>query len=148
MKFCHVGAHIFSTCAKAQYMAIIVDQYGHIDSTGYNGTPKGMMHCTDGGCPRFKNNVPPGTPYDHGEGFCLAAHAEQNCLMNSTNNYQGTMYVNGIPCIGCLKLIANSGLKRLCYMSENLERLNSESASLLLDQIKLTIIQIPVEKII
>lgn len=123
MKWCIEGARIFSTCAKRQYMALIVDEFGMIESTGYNGVPSGMLHCDQGGCPRFKNNVPSSTPYDYGEGLCLSNHAEQNCLFHSDSvrRRNGTMYVNGIPCFGCSKAIANSGIKTLVYLNEERE---------------------------
>ena len=109
-----------------QYMAIIVNSAGTIDSTGYNGVPTGFQHCADGGCPRFLNNVPSGTPYDHGEGLCYAIHAEINCLIHSNASLrrEGTMYVNGMPCFGCAKTIANSGLARLVYLGEDFDRVD------------------------
>lgn len=127
LRFCVEGARIFSTCAKMQYMAIIVNSHGTVDSTGYNGAPSGFTHCKDGGCPRYINNVPSGTPYDHGEGLCYAIHAEINCLIHSDASLRqgGTMYINGVPCFGCAKTIANSGLARLVYLGEAFDRVDA-----------------------
>lgn len=124
MRFCVEGAKIFSTCAKQQYMAILVDPYGVIDSTGYNGSPTGFPHCVDGGCPRQRNGVPSGTPYDHGDGLCYAIHAEMNCLIHSdlSKRKGGTLYVNGVPCFGCAKVLVNSGLGRVIYLEEDFNR--------------------------
>lgn len=119
MRWCISGASIFSTCAKRQYMAIIVDVNGKVESTGYNGSPSGFEHCASG-CPRFVNNVPSGTDYDSGPGLCYAIHSEINCLLHSDVNDRryGTMYVNGVPCFGCAKTIVNSGLDRLVFLEE------------------------------
>lgn len=114
------GAQIFSTCGKRQYMAIIVDEHGHVLATGYNGGPRGFEHCKDGGCPRFQQGSAPGSSYDN----CIAIHAEQNALLHSdyTSRFSGargaTMYVNGPPCYTCAKLIANGGISRLVYIPD------------------------------
>lgn len=115
LKFCESGAQIFSTCAKAQFMCIIVDEHGRVAGMGYNGVPSGMKHCKDGGCPRFVNNVPAGTPYDFGPGLCYSGHAEQNALAHGdgTRYNTATLYVNGQPCLTCAKQIACSGIKRI-----------------------------------
>lgn len=124
LRFCAEGAKIFSTCAKMQYMAIIVNANGVIDATGYNGAPAGFEHCIDGGCPRYVNQVPSGTAYDSGPGLCYAIHAEINCLIHSdaSKRQGGTLYVNGVPCFGCAKTVANSGVSRLVYLGEAFER--------------------------
>jgi dCMP deaminase len=77
-----------------------------------------MKHCDEGGCPRVVNAVPSGTPYDYGPGLCVAIHAEANALLHSdfTGRAGGTLYVNGPPCFGCAKLIANSGVERCVYL--------------------------------
>lgn len=144
MRFCQAGAEIFSTCSKKQYMAIIVDESGSIDSTGYNGPPSGFTHCIDGGCPRAINNVPSGTPYDEGEGLCYAIHAEINCLIHSNVALRrgGTMYVNGMPCFGCAKTVINSGLRRLCFLEED-NRTDYETVMELLKGSDLFLVSIP-----
>ena len=141
LRFTVEGASIFSTCSKMQYMAIIVNSAGIIDSTGYNGVPSGFKHCNEGGCPRFLNDVPSGTPYDSGPGLCYAIHAEINCLIHSdvSNRQGGTLYVNGGPCFGCSKTIANSGLARVVYLGEPF-RLDVDNASEVLKQSKLEVL--------
>jgi dCMP deaminase len=116
MRSCEAHARTFSTCSKRQYAALIVDRHGALIGSGYNGGPSGMLHCNDGGCPRAINNVPGGTPYDYGPGLCIAIHAEANALLHSdytARRHGGTLYVNGPPCMGCAKLVANSGLGRI-----------------------------------
>lgn len=112
------GATLFSTCGKRQYMALIVDTQGHLIGTGYNGSPKGMMHCTDGGCPRLIDQSPSGSTYDN----CISIHAEQNALLHSDYTARregGALYVNGPPCFTCAKLIANSGIRKVVYVRDS-----------------------------
>lgn len=106
----------FSTCSKRQYHAIIVDSYGHIIGTGYNGGPKGFGHCNEGHCPRAQQGTASGSNYDN----CIAIHAEANALLHSdyTARHGATIYVNGSPCFACAKLVANSGINRIVYVSD------------------------------
>ena len=101
-------------------MAIVTDPHGRLLGTGYNGPPSGMTHCDEGGCPRVVNNVPSGTPYDYGPGLCFAIHAEANALLYSDRSARigGTIYVGGVPCFGCAKLIAGSGLSKVVYIHD------------------------------
>lgn len=121
------GAPLFSTCAKNQYLALIVGADGHLLGTGYNGGPKGTPHCDEGYCPRAVNNVPSGTPYDKGDGFCIAIHAEQNALLHTdwTQRAGATLYVNGTPCVDCARLLSNSGISRVMYLVD--ERLGDDA---------------------
>lgn len=130
MKWSLEGAKIFSTCSKAHYMAIVVDSNRRILGTGYNGVPSGMDHCKDNGCPRVANNAPSGSPYDYGSGLCYAIHAEANALLHSDRSARinGTIYVGGLPCFGCAKLIAGSGLGRLVYLANETDRNDSEQS--------------------
>lgn len=111
------GAKLFTRCAKRQYMAIITSPQGRVIGTGYNGAPSGMKECTDGGCPRFLEGAEAGSNYDR----CVSVHAEENALLFSDFQARqgGTLYVNGPPCFGCAKKIANSGLKRLVYIADD-----------------------------
>lgn len=147
MQWCVYGANVFSTCSKKQYMAIIVDKYGIINATGYNGTPSGFTHCDAGGCPRAVNNVPSGTPYDYGDGLCYSNHAEQNCLSVSDpyKRQGGTIYVNGWPCFNCAKLIVNSGCARMVYLKEDFERLGQEATLSLFNEANIDIIGVAKE---
>lgn len=113
LQFCVAGAKLFSTCSKAQYFAIVVDRFGKIRGTGYNGSPKGMTHCNDGGCPRVREQTWQGGSYAN----CVAVHAEANALLLTKPEDQdgGTLYVNGLPCWECTKLICNTELARVVY---------------------------------
>lgn len=124
------GSKLFSTCSKAQYMAIIISREGIVVGTGYNGSPPRMKHCVDGGCPRAVNDVPSGTPYDYGDGLCVAVHAEVNAISHSDRSARlgGTLYVNGVPCFGCAKVIAGSGVGRICYLDNAKTRTDSSDS--------------------
>jgi dCMP deaminase len=115
MELCASAAKIFSTCGKKKYAALLLDEYGHIISFGYNGGPRGFQHCEDGGCPRFVQNSPSGSVYDN----CIAVHAEQNAIIHC--NYSSKpikLYVNGPPCFSCAKIIANTTIKDIYYLED------------------------------
>ncbi|MBR4465251.1 cytidine/deoxycytidylate deaminase family protein [bacterium] len=95
-----------STCPRKSVGAVIVRDR-RILSTGYNGSIKGMPHCTDVGC-------------DMVDGHCVATvHAEANAIIQAARNGVcidgGDIYVTASPCWNCFKLIANSGIKRIFY---------------------------------
>jgi dCMP deaminase len=112
---------LFSTCTRRQYAAFIVDPTGRVVGFGYNGSPPGQAHCTDGACPRANSSVAHGSPYDAGEGRCIAVHAEANALLfsDATARAGGTLYVNGPPCADCAKLIAASGIARVVHTPDD-----------------------------
>lgn len=116
VRLCEQGAEIFSTCGKRQYMAILTNDSNHIVGVGYNGGPSGARHCKDGGCPRFLKNTISGSNYDD----CIAVHAEQNAFLHSDFNARpSSLYVNGMPCFTCAKLIVNSTVKRVIIIYDD-----------------------------
>lgn len=116
MDLCYSIASTFSTCGKRQYGAILVDESGHVVGIGYNGGPSGFEHCKDGGCPRLQLNSPNGSSYDN----CIAVHAEANALLHSDYSSRPTkIYVNGPPCFSCAKLIANSTVRDVYFVSDS-----------------------------
>ena len=95
-----------STCPRKSVGAVIVKDR-RILSTSYNGSIRGMPHCTDVGC-------------DMEDGHCVATvHAEANAIIQAARNgvcIDGAdIYVTASPCWNCFKLIANSGIKRIYY---------------------------------
>lgn len=117
LKSCFHLAETFSTCAKKQYFAVILMTNGRVAGVGYNGSPPGVGHCTDGECPRLHMGSEPGSQYDN----CIAQHAEANALLWSDPSLRngGTLIVNGPPCFGCAKQIASAGIARVVYWSDN-----------------------------
>lgn len=110
-------APIFSTCAKRQYFAVVLATNKRVAGIGYNGAPAGMGHCIDGHCPRLHQNSDAGSNYDN----CISQHAEAGALLWSDNSMRqgGTLIVNGPPCMGCAKLIASSGIKRVVFFKDD-----------------------------
>lgn len=113
----------------------IITRDNVIICTGYNGPPRGVSHCDQryfydkeiksllddrgirvsreilGVCPRRTLG------FKSGEGlqYCIAAHAERNCIVSAANLGVSTkgcvLYLNfGIPCKDCLIEIINAGI--------------------------------------
>lgn len=102
-----------STCLRRQVGAMIVKDK-HIIATGYNGAPRGIMHCEErGGCLREKMKIPSGERHE----LCMALHAEQNAIIQAATLGQSvedaTIYVTHQPCVICAKMIINAGIKRI-----------------------------------
>jgi dCMP deaminase len=95
-----------STCPRKFVGAVIVREKT-ILSTGYNGSIRGMPHCSEVG--HMMEN-------DH----CVATiHAESNAILQAAKNGVmidgGTVYVTASPCWNCFKQIANAGLRRIVF---------------------------------
>lgn len=99
-----------ATCVRRKVGAVIVRER-HIVSTGYNGGPSGTRHCDEGGCPRATSEAAMGSSYD----TCIAIHAEANALLfcGPDDRRNATIYCTDLPCFGCAKLIANSGISEV-----------------------------------
>jgi dCMP deaminase len=96
-----------SNCVRRRHGAVIVHKR-RICSTGYNGPPSGHAHCDTGACPRARSEAVSGWGHDN----CIAIHAEANAILYSSPEERdgATIYITGVPCFGCAKLIANSGI--------------------------------------
>jgi dCMP deaminase len=115
MDLCVKASEIFSTCSRRSYAAVLVGASDHIIGMGYNGVPSGMLHCVDGGCPRTQGDVEHGSSYHN----CYAVHAEANALLHSDFTAKPvSIYVNGPPCFECAKLIANTDIVNIFYLSD------------------------------
>lgn len=103
-----------SNCSRRQVAAVIVKDH-RIISTGYNGTPRGIKNCNEGGCPRCNSDVPSGSAL----GECLCCHGEENAIVQAA--YHGiavkdsTLYTTYSPCLLCAKMIINAGIKEVVY---------------------------------
>jgi len=103
-----------STCLRHNFGAVIVKD-DKIISTGFNGAPSGFPHCYNTGCIRDKEGIPSGTRMER----CAAVHAEQNAIIQGSNMKGAAIYVNGIPCITCCKMIINAGIVRVVYLDND-----------------------------
>ena len=95
-----------STCDRKFVGAVIVRDKT-ILSTGYNGSIRKLEHCDEVG--HMMEN-------DH----CVATiHAEANAILQAAKNGvcidNGTIYTTASPCWQCFKLIANAGIRRICF---------------------------------
>ena len=95
-----------STCERKFVGAVIVRDKT-ILSTGYNGSIRKLAHCNEAGH-MMENN------------HCVATiHAEANAIIQAAKNGVcidgGTIYTTASPCWPCFKLIANAGVRRICY---------------------------------
>ena len=105
-----------SNCLKRHVAAVIVKDK-RIISTGYNGTPRGIRNCSEGGCPRCNSFAESGTKLDE----CVCSHGEENAIVQAS--YHGisikdaTIYTTFSPCLMCTKMIINSGMKEVVYNS-------------------------------
>lgn len=103
-----------SNCCRRKVGAVIVKD-NHIVATGYNGTPAKTTNCFDGGCPRCNGEHKTGEKLDE----CLCVHAEQNAICQAAKHGNcidgGKIYVTCSPCLTCLKLIINSGIKEVIF---------------------------------
>ena len=113
-------AHVVSSrgnCSRRRVAAIIVKDR-RIISTGYNGTPRGVKNCMDGGCPRCASTAPSGSSL----GDCICSHAEENSLTQAAyhgiSTKDATIYVTLSPCLTCAKMIINAGIKEVIYDEE------------------------------
>lgn len=69
-------ASLRSNCMKRRVGAVIVRK-NRVLSTGYNGTPRGLTNCNEGGCARCNESASCGSNLDE----CLCLHAEENALL-------------------------------------------------------------------
>jgi dCMP deaminase len=55
-----------------------------------------------------------------GHDNCIAIHAEANAILYSSPEERegATIYITGVPCFGCAKLVANSGIAEVVAEGE------------------------------
>ena len=92
---------------STKHGAVLVDLKHHILGIGYNGFPRGCD-----GLPVTRDPKNGVSKYD------VMIHAEENCLLNSSNlllNNNCTMYITGFPCPNCFSKIIQTGIDRVVY---------------------------------
>ena len=119
-----------STCPR-KYVGSVIVRNRTILSTGYNGSIRGMPHCSDVG-------------HMMEDGHCVATiHAEANAIIQAARNgvmIEGaTNYVTASPCWNCFKQIANGGIRRICFG----EFYRDERIFDVAQQIKIDLVHIP-----
>ncbi|MDD3129148.1 MAG: dCMP deaminase family protein [Candidatus Izemoplasmatales bacterium] len=94
---------------SSQVGACIVNQKNRIVGIGYNGFPIG---CSDDELPWEKGNDFLNSKYAY------VVHAEPNAILNSSVDLEGSrLYVTLYPCNECAKLIIQSGIKEVIYLT-------------------------------
>ncbi len=114
-----------STCTRRQVGAVIVKDK-RILTTGYNGVPTGITHCTPETCIRTLLNIPSGERHE----LCRGLHAEQNAIiqgaLHGVSINGAKIYVTHQPCSICTKMLINSGIKTFIYKSPYRDELADE----------------------
>jgi dCMP deaminase len=114
-----------STCTRGNVGAVIV-QDRRIVSTGYNGAPPGMPHCTDVGCMLIDYTEADPRLQVIETGCQRAIHAELNAIAwaarHGVATDGGIMYCTSEPCLKCAQSILAAGIGEVHY--SNLYRLH------------------------
>ena len=114
-----------STCLRRQVGALLVKNK-HILSTGYNGAPKGLKHCSEVGCLRETQGIKPGERHE----LCRGLHAEQNAIIQASvfgvSINKATLYCTNAPCSVCAKMLINAGIDEIVYKGHYPDRLAQE----------------------
>jgi dCMP deaminase len=110
-----------ATCPRAMVGAVLTHDR-RILTTGYNGAPRGVPHCSEAGCLLV-------------DGHCLrATHAEANAIvqgaLHGVSLAGATAYCTHQPCAGCSKLLISAGVERIVFADAYPDAV----ASLLLDE--------------
>lgn len=101
-----------STCIDRQIGCLLVSKDHKILSSGYNGAPRGVEHCTDNGfCLKERfNDIE----------ACSSAHAEQNAIINA---YQLERvyycYCTRSPCIACVRMLLNTNCRVIIFRDDH-----------------------------
>ncbi|KAJ7492461.1 cytidine deaminase-like protein [Mycena latifolia] len=102
-----------SNCMKRRVGAVLVRE-NRILATGYNGTPRGLTNCNEGGCIQCNGSSYPGNIAHE----CVCLHAEENALLEAGRERVGlgsVLYCNTCPCLKCTIKIIQTGVKTVVY---------------------------------
>ncbi|MBS4054184.1 MAG: cytidine/deoxycytidylate deaminase family protein [Thermaerobacter sp.] len=114
-----------STCCRRRIGALIIYDR-RILTTGYNGAPSGLRHCTDIGCLREERGIASGERHE----LCRGMHAEQNAIIQAASSgvsiRGGTLYTTHFPCVMCAKMIINAKIARVVFDADYPDRLGQE----------------------
>ena len=111
---------------STQVGACIVNPDKRIVGIGYNGFPRG---CSDDELPWDREgDTPLDTKYPY------VCHAEMNCILNKNSaDVAGcSIYVALFPCNECSKMIIQSGIREVVYLSDKYKDTDSMRASRLM----------------
>lgn len=108
------AASMRSTCMSRKVGAVLCDENYNILSTGYNGSPRKNINCSDAGvC--YRSNSAAGKDLD----LCIAVHAEINALIKCHDvDKINSIFTTTYPCIQCLKAILNTNCKQIFFLQD------------------------------
>ncbi|KAI0973861.1 cytidine deaminase-like protein [Xylaria arbuscula] len=102
-------------CMKRAVGCVLVDSKRRVISTGYNGTPRNLTNCMEGGCPRCNSgDITSGMSL----ATCLCLHAEENALLEAGRERirdGSVLYCNTCPCLTCSIKIVQVGISEVVY---------------------------------
>lgn len=118
-----------SNCLRMAVGVVIVKEK-HIIATGYNGTPKEIKNCIEGGCERCLHREKELLKENERKDLCICIHAEENALIQSAYHGVSTkgavLYSTVAPCAQCAKVIINAGIEKVVYAKEHQDRVGVE----------------------
>lgn len=100
-----------SNCMKRRVGCVIVRDR-RVIATGYNGTPRHLTNCFNGGCPRCNDGN------SHNLHTCLCLHAEENALLEAGRDrvgFNAILYCDTCPCLTCSVKIVQTGITEVVY---------------------------------
>ena len=102
-----------ATCLRGKIGVVIVKDK-QIIATGYNGSPRGLPHCTEVGCKIYRTIDESGKEEER----CLrTVHGELNAIaqaaLRGVSTEGATLYGTYKPCSVCMKLLINAGIKKV-----------------------------------
>ncbi len=104
-----------STCLRRQ-VGVVVVKDKRILATGYNGAPRGLVHCAEVGCLRDRVGAESGVAHE----LCRGLHAEQNAIIQAAlhgiSTQDGVLYSTHEPCVLCTKIVINAGIYKIYYL--------------------------------
>ncbi len=100
----------------------IIDENNRIISTGYNGLPLGLKDANYSWNREGKTLLDTKYPY--------VIHAETNAILFAKRNLENhKLYTTLFPCSACTKLIIQSGIKKIFFLSDKYKNSNDNIAA-------------------
>ncbi len=101
-----------STCLRGKTGAVLVRER-RVLTTGYNGPPKGLKHCSETGCIREREGVPDGERLEITRGL----HSIQNTIIQAAvfgiSIKDSTLYTTHSPCTICTRMLINAWIRKI-----------------------------------
>lgn len=110
-------------------IGVVLVRDRRILTTGYNGAPKGLPHCSEIGC-LIKKEI--GNDNEIVERCIRTVHAELNAItqaaLHGVSTQDATLYGIYKPCSVCMKALINAGVRRVVCKRDYHDELADEFA--------------------